>query len=93
MQVRARLNRACRPASGPGPALEYCGGRGHNRVLAWLERRILAAAQTGARGPADTDNPVTLAEAGATELFRLLHPEADRVADIADRLREAAASP
>ncbi len=78
------------PPAGPGRPPEYCEGRGHNRVSAWRERRRLAAAQAGTTPrPADTDNPVTMARVTGAELLRLLRAEANRVADIADRLREA----
>jgi colicin import membrane protein len=78
------------PATGPGRPPEYCEGRGHTKVTAWRERRRLAAAQAGsAASPADTDNPVTMARVTGVELLRLLRAEADRVAGIADRIREA----
>src|SRR5580692_3543652 len=77
-------------AAGPGRPPEYCGGRGHTKVTAWRERRRLAAAASGtAASPADTDTPVTMAKVTGAELLRLLRAEADRVAGIADRLREA----
>ena len=77
-------------SSGPGRPPEYCEGRGHTKVTAWRERRRLAAAAAGTMAsPADTDTPVTMAKVTGAELLRLLRAEADRVADIADRLREA----
>jgi hypothetical protein len=77
-------------ATGPGRPPEYCEGRGHTKVTAWRERRRLAAAAAGnTASPADTDTPVTMARVTGAELLRLLHAEADRVADIAARLREA----
>jgi len=80
-------------ATGPGRPPEYCEGRGHTKVTAWRERRRLAAADAGtATGAADTDNPVTMARVTGAELLRLLRAEADRVAGIADRLREAVAT-
>jgi colicin import membrane protein len=75
------------PATGPGRPPEYCEGRGHTKVTAWRERRRLAAGT--AASPADTDTPVTMARVTGAELLRLLRAEADRVADIAARLREA----
>ena len=78
------------PATGPGRPPEYCEGRGHTKVTAWRERRRLAAAAAGTTAsPADTDTPVTMARVTGAELLRLLRAEADRVADIAARLREA----
>jgi len=78
------------PATGPGRPPEYCEGRGHTKVTAWRERRRLATAEAGtAASPADTDNPVTMARVTGAELLRLLRAEADRVAGIAERLREA----
>ena len=78
------------PASGPGRPPEYCEARGHNRVSAWRERRRLAAAQAGiTASPADSGTPVTMGRVTGAELLRQLRAEADRVADIADRLREA----
>src|ERR1700678_117822 len=78
------------PSAGPGRPPEYCEGRGHNRVSAWRERRRLAAAQAGTTsGPADTDNPVTMAKVTGAGLLRMPRAVADRVAGIADRLREA----
>jgi chromosome segregation ATPase len=77
-------------ASGPGRPPEYCEGRGHTKVTAWRERRRLAAAAAGiTAGPADTDTPVTMARVTGAELLRLLRVEADRVSDIATRLRQA----
>ena len=61
--------------------------------LAWRERHRLTAADAGtATGAADADNPVTMARVTAAELLRSLRAEADRVAGIADRLREAGAT-
>ena len=77
------------PATGPGRPPEYCEGRGHTRVSAWRERRRLAAVQAGTTGPGDTDTPVTMARVTGAELLRQLRTETDRVAGIADRLREA----
>src|ERR1039458_1318768 len=78
------------PATGPGRPPEYCEGRGHTKVTAWRERRRRAAAAAGtAASPADTDAPVTMARVTGAELLRLLRAEADRVSDIAARLREA----
>jgi len=75
-------------ATGPGRPPEYCQGRGHTKVTAWRERRRLAAAAVGiTAGPADT--PVTMARVTGAELLRLLHAEADRISDIAARLRQA----
>src|SRR2546429_3551220 len=77
-------------AVGPGRPPEYCEGRGHNRVSAWRERRRLAAANAGTiSGPADADNPVTMAKVTGGGLLRMLRAEVDRVAGIADRPREA----
>src|SRR3984885_6337352 len=78
------------PATGPGRPPEYCEGRGHTKVTAWRERRRLAAAEYDATtGLADTDSPVTMAKVTGAELLRALRAEADRVAGIADRLRQA----
>src|SRR6266705_3424481 len=80
-------------ANGPGRPPEYCDGRGHTKVTAWRERRRLAAAEAGtATSAADTENPVTMARVTGAELLRSLRTEADRVAGIADRLREAVAT-
>jgi colicin import membrane protein len=77
-------------ATGPGRPPEYCEGRGHTKVTAWRERRRQAAAQAGTTtSPADTDSPITMAKATGAELLRALRAEADRVAGIADRLRQA----
>ena len=76
-------------AAGPGRPPEYCEGRGHTKVTAWRERRRLAAAQAGTTTAADTDRPVTHARLTGTELLRSLRTEADRVAGIADQLRDA----
>ena len=77
-------------AAGPGRPPEYCEGRGHTKVTAWRERRRLAAAAAGnAASPADSDTPVTMARVTGAELLRLLRAEANRVSDIAARLREA----
>lgn len=77
-------------ATGPGRPPEYCEGRGHTKVTAWRERRRLAAAAAGnAASPAGTDTPVTMTRVTGAELLRLLRAEADRVSDIAARLREA----
>ena len=76
-------------AAGPGRPPEYCEGRGHTKVTAWRERRRLAAAQAGTTTAADTDKPVTMARLTGTELLRSLRTEADRVAGIADQLRDA----
>src|ERR1700691_1842993 len=75
-------------STGPGRPPEYCEGRGHTRVSAWRERRRLAAT-AGTASLADADSPVTLAKVTGAELLRQLRIEADRVADITGRLREA----
>src|SRR5260370_6645037 len=80
-------------AIGPGRPPEYCEGRGHTKVTAWRERRRLAAAEAGTgTSAADIENPVTMARVTGAELLRSLRAEADRVAGIADRLREAVAT-
>src|SRR5712692_4197049 len=79
---------AARP-SGPGRPPEYCEGRGHTKVTAWRERRRLAAAAAGTTTAADTDKPLSMARVTGAELLRSLRAEADRVAGIADRLRDA----
>jgi colicin import membrane protein len=77
-------------ASGPGRPPEYCEGRGHTKVTAWRERRRLAAAQAGTpAGVTDTDNPLTMARVTGAELLRSLRSEADRLAGITERLRDA----
>src|ERR1700678_2040143 len=76
-------------AAGTGRPPEYCEGRGHTKVTAWRERRRLAAAQAGTTTAADTDKPMTMARLTGTELLRSLRTEADRVAGIADQLRDA----
>src|SRR5579863_83282 len=76
------------PATGPGRPPEYCEGRGHTKVTAWRERRRRAAAEAGTAATG-TEQPVTMARVTGAELLRQLRTEADRVAGIADRLREA----
>jgi colicin import membrane protein len=77
------------PSAGPGRPPEYCEGRGHNRVSAWRERRRLAVAQAGTTpGPADTDNPVTMAKVTDAEQ-QVAAAEADRDAVIARARAEA----
>ena len=73
------------PATGPGRPPEYCEGRGHNRVSAWLERRRPAAAQAGTTpGLGETDNPVTMAKVtGADADARISATEQERDAAIA----------
>jgi colicin import membrane protein len=78
------------PSTGPGRPPEYCEGSGHTRVSAWRERRRLATVPAGTSSLADTDNPVRMAKVTGAELLRALPAEADRMAGIADRLREAA---
>ena len=59
-------------------------------MSAWRECRRLTAARTGTTSVADIDNPVAMARVTGAELLRQLRAEADRVAGIADWLREAA---
>lgn len=56
----------------------------------WRERRRQAAAKNGTTVSAiDADTPVTMARVTGAELLRQLRAEADRVAGIVGRLREA----
>src|ERR1035441_10787590 len=85
---------ALAPARGqPGRPPEYCEDPGHNRVTAWRERRRLHAEQQGiVTSAADDEQPVTMARVSGAELLREMRAMSDRLAGVAGRLAEAAAT-
>ena len=76
------------PADGPGRPPAYCTDPGHTAMKAWRERQRLAAQEAGATvSDADTEQPVTMARASALEMLREMRTLADRMTDLADRVR------
>ena len=79
------------PADGPGRPPQYCADPEHTALKAWRERQRLAARETGMTvSEAETEQPVTMARASATEMLREMRTLADRMAGIAERVRAAA---
>ena len=80
-----------RRAAKTGRPPEYCDDPEHSALKAWHERKRLEAEQTGAVvTDAETEQPVTMARASATEMLREMRTLADKMAGIAERVRASA---
>jgi colicin import membrane protein len=78
-------------AGGTGRPPEYCENPEHTALKAWRERQRLAAEAGGVTlNDAETEQPVTMARASATEMLREMRALADRMAGLSDRVRQAA---
>ena len=77
----------------PGRPPQYCADTAHTASTAWRERKRLADAERGTvTSDAEAEAPVTMARLTGTDLLRSLRAETDKVAGIAERLREAIAT-